>query len=97
MVSKDAVPFHGGTSGSNPSSSSGESETNHAAAGVAPDKSGLDPITIVIDVHPPSAPRNASNRLRRQCIKFCKRVGLVMLSVGGAEPRSQYPPLSILY
>ena len=28
----------------------GRSETNHAAAGVAPDKSGLDPITIVIDV-----------------------------------------------
>jgi len=30
VVAKDAVPFHGGTSGSNPSSSSDESATNCA-------------------------------------------------------------------
>ena len=33
MVSEDAVPFRRGTSGSNPSRSSGESATNRAAAG----------------------------------------------------------------
>src|SRR6202048_2586433 len=47
-------------------SSIGEAETNHAAAGVAPDKNGLDPITIVIDVvdeHPPfCSPRAATSK-----------------------------------